>query len=183
MNRIFCAAFLLAATIAVADPAPDQTNSARPEQQVLTLINLMRTDELLANAARDGVRRAHSEKKISDEARKCAERIDRSRFTALVAKIYAERLNPEELDKAIEFYRTEAGKKYTRYIFERAKGKPIGQFTTGEEMRINQFGQTSYGRKLLTSSILEGAEDIRMTTAAAINEAIAGCNAEPAPVK
>jgi hypothetical protein len=178
MNRIFCVVFLIAATAFAGE-----TGSGPAGQQALTLVSLMRTDELLANSAKDGVRRAHADKKLSDAARICAEKIDRTRFTALVAQIFSERLTPDEIGKAIEFYRTEAGRKYTRYIFERAKGKPMGQFTTGEEMRINQFGQTPYGRKLLTTSILEGADDIRAATASAINEAVADCDGDQAPAR
>lgn len=178
MKRCIYIAALMAA-VATAG----QSELASPSAPVLTLVGLMRTDELLANAAKDGVRRAHADRKISDAARECGEQIDRTRFTALVARIFSERMSPEEIDKSIEFYRSDAGKKYTRYIFERAKGKPMGQFTTGEEMRVNQFGKTPYGRKLLTSSILEGADDIRTATAAAINDAIANCGTAQAPAR
>jgi len=174
MKRLFCIAALLAATAAVADPSAGRA---------LTLTSLMRTDEFLANAATDGVRRAQPDGKVRDAAHVCAEQIDRARFTAVVAKLFAERLSVDELDQAIEFYRTEAGKKYTRRIFDRTAGKPAEQLTTGEQMRINQFSQSASGRKLLTSAVLEDAEEVRTTTVAAINDALLKCAGEPVAPK
>ena len=174
-TSLFALVLLMTAAAALAD--------STEQQQALTLTNLMRTDELLVNAAKDGIRRAHSAGKISEEARRCAEQIDRAPFTALVVKVFAKRLTAQELETAIEFYRTEAGKRYTRYQFDHMDGKPAGQFTTGEEMRLNQFGQTKFGRQLLTSSIFEGVEEIRTITATAINDSIVKCGEPAAPAE
>jgi hypothetical protein len=98
---------------------------------------------------------------MTEKQAACVRAVDGSRFAPMLARVAASELTAGEIDEAIRFYESEAGRKYTEMTLAQS-ARMVGMRTThqipdfsAEEVKAAEdFGKTPVFQKLVNENIL-----------------------------
>jgi hypothetical protein len=123
-----------------------------PFSEVIRLVRSMRRDELSLLDLKQNFAVQASKAGDSSDRPECVNQMRYPAITDAVALAITSRLTGAEVQQAIKFYRSEAGRKLTerRYIERRDQSPPgdMSYLTAVEKSQLAAFRKTSAGRKL-----------------------------------
>jgi hypothetical protein len=119
---------------------------------------------------------------MSENQAACVRSVDGSRFAPMLARVAASELTPAEIDEAIRFYDSEAGRKYTEMTLAQSakmvgahSSHQIPDFSAEEVKATEDFGKTQVFQKLVNQNILTRSPMGRNEYQALTMQILKGC--------
>jgi len=154
--------FVLLALAAVSEvsaqspaPAASQWSAAwpKPSESALNLVQLMREDETVLIAVRQGV--------AKDKAKtRCLARMPQASLASAIGSAIMLQMSAEEIDEAVRFYQSEAGRKATEIKLGQVRDgiedpfdPRLPQLSLPEMQAVAEFGKGSAGRKVMQKKV------------------------------
>jgi hypothetical protein len=178
--------FVLVALLQIMTGCSDESASANATR----LVRAMQLDQMMVISMqlpyrRGQVRNEGDEKQKQEGAPfyNCIYAIDGSLFTNLYAEVLAKELSIDEMRAAIRFLESEPGKKYVQRGMSsllattekpQASGNAPAEISKDELAAINEFSNTTAGKKLSSQSIL-GQESVVRAAQAKWQESLNTC--------
>jgi hypothetical protein len=98
---------------------------------------------------------------MTEKQAACVKSVKGSRFAPMLARVAASELTAAEIDEAIRFYETEAGRKYTEMTLAQSArmiglrtAHQVPDFSAAEVAATEAFGKTLVFQKLVNENIL-----------------------------
>ena len=137
------------------------------------LVRAMRADLMVAESFKGGLSRAADEGHYTADQLQCFRKLTASAFTAEIANLLVGNLSADEIEMALDFYRSPVGRKYVDVLFLALyeskrfefNAKPLSSASSlnPEELSIVEaFAKTGVGKKLI--------EDQMVLSAVKVNE-------------
>jgi len=124
-------------------------------------VRAMELHEQSAMGLRMSADKPRNEGKINEAQFACIKRVNGADFIAVMTQIATAQLTPAEMQEAIGFFESPAGKKYLQMSAvksaERAGMKPemaMPDFTPKENAAVNKFGTTKLYQKLVNEAVM-----------------------------
>jgi hypothetical protein len=152
------------------------------------LVRLMRADEYLREGAVAALSRATRDGYYTKAQFDCFAKLSPSTFTPDLADFASRQFTPAELDEALAFYRSPAGKSFVDYIFAML-GQEFGpEFTARvgpapalsiEEMReVKDFSSKGIGKRLAYDMVLIRSPESQDLTKRMLEKRLNACGAK-----
>lgn len=144
--------------------------------ETVRLVRSMRSDELVVVALHASLARDTGTGKWTKDEAACLSKVKYPLFTDAVALSLAPKLTDAEVADAIEFYRSDVGRKVTEQTYEDLKNNVEGDVFRGlneQELRVvAKFFKRSAGPKV---EDIVGQSDMQQRVAARVRIALADC--------
>lgn len=149
----FAAVSELGAQSAALGTGPWSATWPKPSESALNLVRLMREDETILIAARQAV----AQDKVKS---RCFARLQPAALTGPIGSAVMLQMSTEEIDEAVRFFQTDAGRKVTetklaqvRDGVELSLESLVGTFSLDEMRAIRAFANGSAGRKVIKEKV------------------------------
>jgi hypothetical protein len=155
-------------------------HAASEENRAAELVGVMRLDFSALDSTIWSIRRKVQLGEMKADVSECLSKIDHKRFTKVWAEQVASKLTEEEIEIALDFYSSPAGRKYTEYGLTDAHNKFAGSniekyptFLKSEQKNILEFANSITGLKLIKDHVLTSPYPDRV--AALQNQLVLDC--------